>query len=759
VVDGVVSCAVQYGNEVIIGGRFSQVGGIPTGNIALWDGKNWSALGQGTDGDVMALAVLNGELIVGGMFTHAGGAEANGVARWAGGQWSSLGAGLENPLYLPSGVLGLALQGNALIAGGRFSESGTTPLRNIARWNGTAWSALGDGINGDVEALTIFADTLFVGGAFDSAGATPARSIAKWDGSTWSGVGGGVGGSPIGYVYTLTSYKNRLFAGGQFEEAGGVPAQNLAAWDGAGWEVVGTGIQYGVSAFAEHQGVLFIAGGYGSETLATWDDSADLAFVSDLFGSVTCLLDLGDAVLVGGVFTTYDQSGQFLSANLMRWQTGTWFPLETWNTSMHGLLTQWGNPGGVRAMAILRGNLVASGAFSIAGSPPGWKRVGSLAQWDGHQWNDLPPPPAYYAEVLLAHDDTLYVGGTLYGLGDAPSPVARLEGSTWVLLDTLSLDVRSMAFFHGDLYIGGWRLGVNSARSGGVYRWDGSRWQPIGPVESVSEFPGVLAMTEYGGELVVGGLFSEIGGVAATNIAAWNGTRWAPLGAGLGGPLYGGAAVYSLVAHKGTLIAGGEFSDATIAQWDGSTWRSLGRIGTTVALASIDGELFAGGWFWIMGNPPYMEGVAHWDGRDWQWLGSGTNQVVWQFAAMDGSIYMGGGFTQAGARSAFGIARWDGLAALKAPAYSLSSGAPNPFQASATFAYTLPREGHLRVAVFDSAGRQVAVLEDRSVAAGLHRVTWNGRDARGSAAPAGVYFVRAGFPDGTSQTRKTVRVR
>jgi hypothetical protein len=231
------------------------------------------------------------------------------------------------------------------------------------------------------------------------------------------------------------------------------------------------------------------------------------------------------------------------------------------------------------------------------------------------------------------------------------------------------------------------------------------------------------------------------------------------LGAGLGGPLYGGAAVYSLVAHKGTLIAGGEFSDATIAQWDGSTWRSLGRIGTTVALASIDGELFAGGWFWIMGNPPYMEGVAHWDGRDWQWLGSGTNQVVWQFAAMDGSIYMGGGFTQAGARSAFGIARWDGLAALKAPAYSLSSGAPNPFQASATFAYTLPREGHLRVAVFDSAGRQVAVLEDRSVAAGLHRVTWNGRDARGSAAPAGVYFVRAGFPDGTSQTRKTVRVR
>src|SRR6185436_16142983 len=237
--------------------------------------------------------------------------------------------------------------------------------------------------------------------------------------------GAGLGGAGIAHVYALASYNNRLFVGGQFADAGGVLAQNLAAWSGGHWEAVGAGIPDGVSAFAEHQGRLFIAGSYGSEMLAVWDDTVDMSFVHGAFGFASCLLDLGDDLLVGGVFTARAPDSQFLSANLMRWEAGTWLPIETWDASMHGLLTQWGNPGSVRALATFKGNLVASGAFNIAGNPPSWKEVGYLAEWDGHEWSGLPPLPAFYAQVLLARDDTLYAGGTLNGIGSVPSPVGR----------------------------------------------------------------------------------------------------------------------------------------------------------------------------------------------------------------------------------------------------------------------------------------------------------------------------------------------
>ncbi len=52
--------------------------------IARWNGSGWSALGNGTNGSVAALAVLvNGELVAGGSFTTAGGQVSAYFARYA----------------------------------------------------------------------------------------------------------------------------------------------------------------------------------------------------------------------------------------------------------------------------------------------------------------------------------------------------------------------------------------------------------------------------------------------------------------------------------------------------------------------------------------------------------------------------------------------------------------------------------------------------------------------------------------------------
>ena len=79
---------------------------------------------------------------------------------------------------------------------------------NIAKWDGTDWSALGSGIRGGISirmpdpsvyALAVLGEDLYVGGGFIFAGDVPVWSIAKWNGSVWSSVGSGVPYAPSGF--------------------------------------------------------------------------------------------------------------------------------------------------------------------------------------------------------------------------------------------------------------------------------------------------------------------------------------------------------------------------------------------------------------------------------------------------------------------------------------------------------------------------------------------------------------------------------
>jgi len=72
----------------------------------------------------------------------------------------------------------------------------------------------------------------------------------------------------------------------------------------------------------------------------------------------------------------------------------------------------------------------------------------------------------------------------------------------------------------------------------------------------------------------------------------------------------------------------------------------------------------------------------------------------------------------------------------------LRPAAPNPFTTGTRFSYDLPVPGTVRLRVFDPAGRTVATLRDGFAAAGRHEAFWNGRDAHGRRAGAGVYFLR-----------------
>jgi hypothetical protein len=245
----ILTLAFDSSGKLYAGGDFSSIGGIAANSIAVWNGSAWNYIGNGKtglDGDIIDLAFdLTGNLYVGGYFTSAGGVPANNVAKWNGSSWSALGSGLaitdESEWYQPVCASSLVFDSSGnLYVGGRFTSAGGVPANSIAKWNGSSWSALGSGLTLTDEsynypnAFSLVFDSsgnLYVGGYFTSAGGVPANNVAKWNGSSWSALGSGLTGPHdwMGGVLAIDlDSSGNLYVGGNFTIAGDKVSPYLA---------------------------------------------------------------------------------------------------------------------------------------------------------------------------------------------------------------------------------------------------------------------------------------------------------------------------------------------------------------------------------------------------------------------------------------------------------------------------------------------------------------------------------------------------
>ncbi|MGE5176701.1 MAG: FlgD immunoglobulin-like domain containing protein [Hyphomicrobiales bacterium] len=83
---------------------------------------------------------------------------------------------------------------------------------------------------------------------------------------------------------------------------------------------------------------------------------------------------------------------------------------------------------------------------------------------------------------------------------------------------------------------------------------------------------------------------------------------------------------------------------------------------------------------------------------------------------------------------------------------------PNPSWGPVRIGFSLSRPQAVDLRVFAVDGREVARLAHGTWSAGVHEVAWNGRDAHGSVAASGIYFVRFAA-EGRVETRRMVRFR
>ena len=332
---------------------------------------SWSPLinssgGNGVNGVIYSIASYQNDVVVAGGFTYAGAINAKNIAVWDGSAWSALGSGVgesdEDTVY------SLAVFNGALYAGGSFSSAGGNSANNIAKWNGTGWSALGAGTNRVVRSLLAYNSVLAVGGDFSNVG----NDIAAWTGSTWQTFGTGFSGSSS-LVYALAIFNGQLIAAGRFQQSGSTSVNNIAYWNNTSWHALGSGVGSGserVYALTVYNSTLIaggkfsIAGGNNANNIARWTGTVwqNVGEYNDIDNEVDALASFNNNLIAGGAFRF---AGGFYSSRICKWNGASWARMIT------------GMNGGVNALMVKDSSLYAAGEFDYAGG----NTANSVARW------------------------------------------------------------------------------------------------------------------------------------------------------------------------------------------------------------------------------------------------------------------------------------------------------------------------------------------------------------------------------------------
>jgi hypothetical protein len=272
-----VDTLVEHDGSIYAGGRFTESGSASIKGVGRWDGAAWRSVGGGIMGEARVLVTgPNGKLYAGGTFGEAGGKEARNVAVWDGKAWSALGSLGEEADW----VRALAFDGQGVLyAGGKFGGTEQAPIANVAAWKDKAWQTLGAGVDGEVQAMTLYDGQLVIGGVFTHSGADEVARVAAWNEKTktWSPLGGGlVSTEEFGtvYVQALAVHGSDLYAGGIINDIKGITLSHLARFDGEAWHDVDAGVSDLINGLSVGKGALWVggaftqAGGIGSTGIA-----------------------------------------------------------------------------------------------------------------------------------------------------------------------------------------------------------------------------------------------------------------------------------------------------------------------------------------------------------------------------------------------------------------------------------------------------------------------------------------------------------
>ncbi len=233
------SIALGPDGTIYVGGYFARAGRQDSKRLAAWKDGAWKPLPLPLSPleDVVHVARMvvcpDGSLLVG---VHEPRRPDRGMPllKWDGVSWSSAGSFVrDSGDYVR--IAALSCTDDGIIAGGVFDSVDGVPALNIARFDGSDWSPMGDGFNGGVrQVVHDYAGNPVVSGDFHWSGTTRAVRVARWTGSAWGPLGRGTEFDLPGNTYVLDMISvdaERFYLAGDFDRVGQQAANNIARFD------------------------------------------------------------------------------------------------------------------------------------------------------------------------------------------------------------------------------------------------------------------------------------------------------------------------------------------------------------------------------------------------------------------------------------------------------------------------------------------------------------------------------------------------
>jgi hypothetical protein len=625
----------------------------------ITDNTNWDdrfTVNNGLNTYGQAIAINGNDIYVGGKFTKAGGKIANYVAKWdETNGWSNVGEGFS---YL---VLRLAYIDNLLYAGGEFGPHYGVQGSYISIWNGNKWNVPSGGVDNNVASFAKYGNNVLVGGSFEYAGGESVNKLGVWNNSTtrWSQFGGNFDND----VNEITPDGDDIYVGGAFTHIDNSNFDYIAKWDGKTqkWVSIGKGANASVYSIKVNGDNVYFGGNFTrigdiqANHIAAWNKKTNVwsSMNNGISGNVAvviCMAVKGNDIYAGGTFST---AGGVTTNNIARWDesTSSWYSLGS------------GVNGEVKGMEITSDNLYLTGAFTTAGDKPSYY----FARYR------LPGNAPYKPTLIYPNNnETISIQNPVFKWNEYGSGTYfRIQVSTTSDFLHLVYDKNSVlnSYFPSD-----------NLSLGTTYYWRVCATNVFGVSEWSDVWSFKVEKSTFGSSRVILSLPLN----NSTNITMYTQLIWLPLA---------GATSYHL-----QLALDPDYSELMIDEYN-----------ITPAYFQITR---------LLSNMKYYWRVRATNGREWSMWSEEWNFTTKVVSGIEDKVEPG--------------------------KYILCNNYPNPFNPKTNIDFELPVSTYVILKIYDIRGREIKTLIDQYRPAGKYTVEWIPENI-----PSGIYYYKIGAGDKT----------